>query len=209
MSPAREAHLVELVDEAGRAVGTCRVDEAHQVPGRLHRAFSVLLVDPEGRILLQRRAAAKTRFPLSWANACCGHPAPGQPVSDAANARLREELGIGPVPLTELGVYLYRARDPATGRVEFEYDHVLGGEVSPDVPLHPDPDEVADVRWVTRAELDAGLERRPAEHAPWLGGVTRRLYLPGSEADLGEAAARPGTGTTGETVDGPERSGGR
>jgi isopentenyl-diphosphate delta-isomerase type 1 len=182
MNPVREAHLVELVDAAGRGIGACRVDEAHQAPGRLHRAFSVLLVDPDGRMLLQQRAAAKTRFPLSWANACCGHPAPGRPVADAANARLREELGIGPVPLAEIGVYVYQARDPVTGRVEFEYDHVLLGELSPDVPLRPDPGEVADVRWVTRDELDARLQRRPAEHAPWLGGVANRMFQPGAGA---------------------------
>jgi isopentenyl-diphosphate Delta-isomerase len=174
---AREAHLVELVDDAGQSVGECRVDEAHQPPGRLHRAFSVLLLDPGGRILLQRRAGGKTRFPLRWANACCGHPTPGQSVTDAANRRLGEELGIGPIPLTEIGVYVYQARDAVTGRVEHEYDHVLRGDLSPDVPLRPDPDEVAAVRWVTRDELAADLAHRPGEHAPWLDGVAGRLFL--------------------------------
>jgi len=217
MSRAREAHLVELVDDAGRGIGACRVDEAHRAPGRLHRAFSVLLVDPDGRILLQQRAPAKTRFPLSWANACCGHPAPGQPVPDAANARLRDELGIGPVPLTEIGVYVYRARDPVTDRVEFEYDHVLRGELSPDVPLRPDPDEVADVRWVTRDELAARLDRRPAEHAPWLGGVTGRLYLrgpgpqsgSGSQSSTGSESGSRGAPPAAPPADASERSRGR
>nr|WP_249412386.1 hypothetical protein [Micromonospora endophytica] len=74
MPPSREAHLVELVDDAGHAVGETTVAAAHRPPGQLHRAFSVLLVAPDGRMLLQRRAAAKTRFPLRWANSCCGHP---------------------------------------------------------------------------------------------------------------------------------------
>ena len=47
-----------------------------------------------GRTLLQQRAAAKTRFPLRWANACCGHPAPGEAVTVAAARRLGEELGV-------------------------------------------------------------------------------------------------------------------
>jgi isopentenyl-diphosphate Delta-isomerase len=192
---ARDAHLVELVDDAGQTVGQCRVDHAHQPPGRLHRAFSVLLLDPAGRILLQQRAAAKTRFPLHWANACCGHPAPGQSVPDAANRRLGEELGLGPLTLTQIGVYVYRARDPVTGRVEHEYDHVLRGDLSSDVPLRLDPDEVAAVRWVTRDELDADLARRPADHAPWLGGVVGRLFRPDSDAAA--------------FLDAPGRSGGR
>lgn len=189
----RETHLVELVDDAGQTVGECRVDDAHRPPGRLHRAFSVLLLDPAGRLLLQQRAAGKTRFPLHWANTCCGHPAPGQSVPDAANRRLGEELGVGPVALTEVGVYVYQARDPVTGRIEHEYDHVLRGDLSPDVPLRLDPDEVAAVRWVTRDELVAELDRRPADHAPWLGGVARRLFPPG-------AGSGPG-------FDGPERPG--
>ena len=44
----REQLLVELVDRGGRPLGTCPVGEAHTAPGRLHRAFSVLLYDPAG-----------------------------------------------------------------------------------------------------------------------------------------------------------------
>src|SRR5690349_10987489 len=105
----REGTLVELVDAEGLALGTATVAEAHATPGFLHRAFSVLLVDPAGRLLLQQRAAGKTRFALRWANACCGHPGPGEPVVDAATKRLVEELGLESVELTEVGVYVYRA----------------------------------------------------------------------------------------------------
>ncbi|MGI5212364.1 isopentenyl-diphosphate Delta-isomerase [Plantactinospora sp. CA-290183] len=178
MNADRETHLVELVDETGSPIGSRTVDEAHRAPGLLHRAFSVLLVDPAGRVLLQRRAAVKTRFPLRWANTCCGHPAPGQPVETAAHRRLGEELGIGALPLTEIGVYLYRAEDPATGRVEYEYDHVLRGEFTPEDSVLPDPDEVADLRWVHPDELRAALAADPTGYAPWLGGVLRQLTVP-------------------------------
>ncbi|MBO4205337.1 isopentenyl-diphosphate Delta-isomerase [Micromonospora echinofusca] len=172
---SREGHLVELVDHGGRSLGASSVADAHQPPGQLHRAFSVLLVAPDGRVLLQQRAAVKTRFPLRWANSCCGHPAPGQSLADAANRRLREELGVGPVPLTEVGVHVYRAEDPATGRVEVEYDHVLRGEFTRPEELHPDPAEVADLCWVDPVELAADIDRRPERYAPWLVGVVGRL----------------------------------
>ena len=167
----REQHLVELVDPTGTATGQSTVEEAHRDPGHLHRAFSVLLVDPAGQILLQRRAAIKTRFPLRWANTCCGHPAPGTPLAGAALRRLDEELGIADVELRELGVYVYRAADPATGRVEHEYDHVLLGQVAADTALRPDPTEVAEVRWVTRERLERDLTDEPDSYAPWLSGV--------------------------------------
>ncbi len=167
----RETLLVELVDEQGHATGSCPVAAAHTAPGLLHRAFSVLLFDESGRVLLQQRAGVKTRFPLQWANTCCGHPAPGQSVVDAAAARLVEELGIR-TALREVGTFQYRAADAATGRVEFEWDHVLIGRFD-GAPPHPDPDEVADFAWVRPESLAEALDARPDLYTPWLGGVLR------------------------------------
>lgn len=178
-SPAsRETHLVELVDPAGHAIGELSVAAAHERPGQLHRAFSVLLMDAKGRLLLQRRAAAKTRFPGRWANAACGHPAPGEPVTTAAARRLAEEVGLTGIDLTEVGVYTYRADDPASGRVEHEYDHVLLGivDATADRP-RADPNEVSALRWVEPSALWSSLHDHPEEYAPWLPGVTR-LALP-------------------------------
>lgn len=163
----REQDLVELVDLTGSPVGSTTVSDAHTAPGQLHRAFSVLLFDREGRTLLQQRASVKTRFPLRWANACCGHPPPGVPVVEAATRRLAEELGVAGVPLTDVGVYTYRAEDEATGRVEYEYDHVLVGHVTGELTVTPDPNEVAATRWVPAATLVPTGD----DYAPWLSGV--------------------------------------
>lgn len=174
----REHRLVELVDPAGRRTGTATVAQAHTAPGRLHRAFSVLLVTPDRqRLLLQQRAPAKTRFPLRWANACCGHPAPGQPVAAAAARRLAEELRVTGVALAEIGVYRYRAADPDSGGVEHEYDHVLLGQLPAEQPLAPDPAEVATLRWVDPAELSDLLAGPPGAYAPWLAGVVAPLAI--------------------------------
>ncbi|WP_198009109.1 isopentenyl-diphosphate Delta-isomerase [Saccharomonospora saliphila] len=170
---SREAQLVELVDTDGAASGSCSVAEAHTAPGRLHRAFSVILLDDLGRIMLQQRAAEKSRFALRWANACCSHPAPGQSVFDAADQRLREEIGVREVELHQAGVYLYRAQDPETERVEHEYDHVLVGRVTADPVVRPDPAEVADVRWVDPDHVWADMAGNPDRYAPWLEGVLK------------------------------------
>jgi isopentenyl-diphosphate delta-isomerase len=163
--------LVELVSESGLAVGTAPVDVAHQPPGQLHRAFSVLLLDESARLLLQRRAAVKTRFALRWANTCCGHPRPGEPIVAAAARRLAEEMGVTSVPLSEVGVYVYRAADPDSGRVEHEYDHVLVGRLSAAAPFVYDPAEVAAVEWVATGMLRLDVELHPERYAPWLAGV--------------------------------------
>lgn len=174
-SLARESELVELVDDGGGFTGTATVLDAHRAPGMLHRAFSVFLRRPDGRVLLQQRAAVKTRFPLRWGNTCCGHPVPGEEVVVSAGRRLGEELDVPPVALREVGVYVYFAEDPVTGLVEREYDHVLLGDVPADTEFRPDPEEVAKLRWVTVDTLLQEIAESPATYAPWLEGVTRRL----------------------------------
>nr|WP_101463785.1 isopentenyl-diphosphate Delta-isomerase [Nocardia fluminea] len=161
--------LVELVDESGVAIGACSVADAHRPPGRLHRAFSVLLFDAHGHVLLQQRAAIKTRFPLQWANTCCGHPLPGQSVAEAAAIRLREEFGMT-AALTKVGVFTYLAGDEKTGRVEHEYDHVLIGVVG-DGPPRPDPAEIAHWAWLPPQEVRADVAQNSGKFTPWLPQV--------------------------------------
>jgi isopentenyl-diphosphate delta-isomerase len=177
MTVDREQLLVELVDRGGRPLGTCQVRQAHTAPGRLHRAFSVLLYDPAGRVLLQQRAAAKTRFALRWSNA------PGQDAAAAAMTRLAEELGITApqiTPLTEAGVLRYRAEDAATKHVEYEWDHIFVATLHAGVPA-PDESEVRAVRWASPDALTAEIAARPADFTPWLAGVLELLArLPGT-----------------------------
>ncbi|MGH3713275.1 MAG: isopentenyl-diphosphate Delta-isomerase [Micromonosporaceae bacterium] len=171
----REAHLVELVDPSGTPLGAATVAEAHTAPGVLHRAFSVMVTDGAGRVLLQRRATTKTRFARRWSNTCCGHPAPGEPLTEAAAARLADEMGLYGVTLTEVGHFVYQASDPATGRVEHEYDHVLVGRVDPDVEPQPDPAEADDWRWMPLPALRADTRDDSDAYTPWLRGVVRLL----------------------------------
>jgi isopentenyl-diphosphate delta-isomerase len=211
-APSRELELVELVDETGRPTGSSTVDQAHREPGRLHRAFSVLLLDPAGRLLLQQRAAVKTRFPLRWANACCGHPRPGEAVTTAGSRRLGEELGVRHLELTEIGVYVYRAGDPVTGQVEHEYDHVLLGRIEADHPVHPDPAEVAALQWVAPDELATALSAEPQTYAPWLAGVIAQLPRTNGNAPVdgvgGLARTDNGARADGSFPGARERSGG-
>lgn len=163
---------MELVDEGGNPVGACSVVEAHTPPGRLHRAFSVMLVDQDGRLLMQRRALDKSRFPGRWTNTCCSHPAPGADLISEARARVEEELGLRVGELREVGRFVYRAADEESAAVEHEFDHVLVGECPPEVPA-PDPREIHSVRWMTPEDLLTALRQVPERFSPWLPGVLR------------------------------------
>ena len=177
MNTSRESHLVELVDPSGAPLDSTTVAQAHTAPGLLHRAFSVLLTDSVGRVLLQRRAATKTRFANAWTNTCCGHPAPGVAPIPAAVARLRAELGIEAPALHERGTFIYHAHDPASGRVEHEYDHVLIGTLDTPITLTLDATEVANVQWIEAEVLGLQLTKKPRYFAPWLLEVLRIATL--------------------------------
>jgi isopentenyl-diphosphate delta-isomerase len=154
--------LVVLVNSEDLPCGESPKLSAHEAPGLLHRAFSVVLFRSDGRVLIQQRAAAKYHFPLHWANACCSHPAPGESVLSAANRRLFEEMGVR-CDLEDVGSFVYRATCPSSGLVEHEYDHVLIGSI--DVDPKPSLLEVAAIAWADPSELNSdslGIV------APWL-----------------------------------------
>jgi len=150
-SAAAAPIMLELVDEDGKTIGTAEKLSAHVAPGRLHRAFSVFLVDDSGRLLLQRRALGKYHSPGVWSNTCCGHPYPGEKPFVAAARRVSEELGVAPFLMREAGTVRYNHPDPDSGLVEQEYNHLFAGLVRE--PLKPDPDEIAEVAFVTAEEL--------------------------------------------------------
>jgi isopentenyl-diphosphate delta-isomerase len=169
---------VTLVDADDQSIGSCGKIEAHQ-DGKLHRAFSILITNPDGDFLLQRRAACKYHFAGRWSNACCGHPRPGEETLPAASRRLAEELSVV-VSLEPIVELRYRAVDPASGLIEHEYLHVLWGQCS-DVP-RPNQDEVDAFQWMRPDELERALADHPGRFTPWFGLLVARRYAfpPGS-----------------------------
>jgi isopentenyl-diphosphate delta-isomerase len=196
---------VLLADATGRVVGTSEKLAAHRAPGLLHLAFSVFLFDGEGRTLVQQRARSKYHFPGIWANACCSHPEPGEETDLAGSARrrLRDELGLEWTgPLTDVGAFVYRAADAATGLVEHESDHVLVGTLERRAPVLepvPDPSEVAAWRWVEVSEV-VGLGEKQG-YAPWFAealDIALRADAPEiSSACAARPRAEPGSPSTG------------
>lgn len=163
--------LVELVDADGTPIGECGVTDAHLPPGRLHRAFSVMLFDASGRMLMHQRALDKSRFAGRWTNTCCSHPAPGADLETFARQRVEEELGLRVGPLREMGHFVYRAADPQSGTVEHEFDHVLVGEC--DTDPRPDPAEIHTWQWLAPQQVRQDLQDHPQRYTPWLVDVLR------------------------------------
>jgi isopentenyl-diphosphate delta-isomerase len=167
--------LVVVLDADAAVVGSMDKLAAHRRATR-HLAFSVVLYDADGAMVLQRRADAKYHFAGRWSNACCSHPRPGEPVAAAGRRRVREELGVDGGPLSVHGAFWYEARDPASDLVEHEYDVVLVGRV--DAPLDPDPAEAAAVDRMRPDALRTALAADPQRFTPWLPQVLDLVSAP-------------------------------
>ena len=154
---------VILVNEQDDELGVAEKSIAH-AEGKLHRAFSVLVLNDRNELLLQRRAQDKHHSGGLWSNTCCGHPRPDESIQTAARRRLQEEMGFD-CPLKEIFSFVYRA-EVGNGSIEYEYDHVFIGEFNGEPVLNSA--EVMDWNWISLHELHKAVQVRPDQYAVWL-----------------------------------------
>ena len=182
------AEAVIQVTESDEVVGPISKFDSHHGNGEIHRAFSVMLFDSTGRLLLQKRASHKITFPNVWANSCCSHPLHSEEemelkdalgVKRAAVRKLEQELGIHPsqVPLEKFEFITkmrYQARQDEDW-IEREVDHCL--VIHTDVDVNPNPNEVSDIKWVSQEDLEEMLVADDPENviAPWFRCIAARI----------------------------------
>ena len=160
-----------MVDNNDTVTGYCTREECHAGEGIQHRAFSIFIFDPAGRLLLQKRSAEKALWPLFWSNSCCSHPLAGETTHQAAHRRLTEELGIS-TPLNYLFKFAYQARFNHKGS-ENELCSVFVGQS--EQPIQADPAEIDAWRYVSIPELEAEMDQKPDRFTPWFKIEWRRL----------------------------------
>ena len=182
------AEAVIQVTENDEVIGPISKLDSHHGDGKYHRAFSVMLFDSSGRLLLQRRASHKITFPDVWANSCCSHPLQSEEEMELKNAlgvkraavrKLEQELGIHPsqVPIEKFDFVTkmrYQARQDEDW-IEREIDHCL--VIHADVDVNPNPNEVSEIKWVSQADLEEMLVADDNENviAPWFRCIAARI----------------------------------
>lgn len=153
-----------LVDGEDRRLGHLSKSECHEGRGILHRAFSLLIFNDRGELLIQQRSPAKRLWPLYWSNSCCSHPRGAETMEVATRRRLSEELGIG-CDLKFLFKFQYHAQFDATA-AEHELCSVFVGR-SP-APPAINPEEIADWRWVAPEVLQTDMSNAGGtRYTPW------------------------------------------
>ena len=153
---------VQLVDNQDNPNGSMEKLEAHE-KGLLHRALSVLIINTNKEILLQRRALGKYHSPGLWTNTCCSHPYPGENPTEAANRRLKEEMGM--VADLEFAFKFQYKCDFDNGLIEHELDHVFMGKTD-DIP-HLNTDEAMAFKWMSIEELEKDMKNNADIYTFW------------------------------------------
>lgn len=154
-------HVI-LVDREDNAIGSMEKLEAHR-KGLLHRAFSVLLFDDEGKLLLQKRSGNKYHSSGLWTNTCCSHPLPGEGLEQATTRRLKEEMGIIVQPTFAFS-FIYKAQLDQE-LTEHELDHVFIGTYNG--PPAINKKEVEDWKYVGLKWLREDIEKHPDAYTVW------------------------------------------
>jgi len=172
------AQDVVAVDPDDTPGGTVNRLDAHTGDGIRHRAFTCLVFDTDGRILLAQRAPTKRLWDGHWDGTVASHPVEGQSQEEATAIRLEEELGITPAQYDDLRVtdrFEYKRYYPNEG-VEWEVCAVLKVTLE-ETTLDPDPEEIGGRLWVDYDHLhDNPALYRQLRLCPWFKIAMRRDF---------------------------------
>lgn len=160
MPTANPRETLDVVNANDEVVSQAPRREVHE-EALLHRAVHVLLVDGEGRVLLQRRSMDKRTYPGLLTSSASGHVPAGEEPRQTARREVEEELGLTPPELEPIG--RLQVEDLDLG--EREIVHVFAGRSPPDAKVEPDPDEVASVRWARPSTIRGWIEEDPGRLA--------------------------------------------
>ena len=155
-----------LVDHEDHVTGHASKQATHEGAGRLHRAFSVFLFSPDGRVLLHKRGGEKPLWPGYWTNSCCSHPRRSEELLGAVKRRVLEELGVPVITPTHIYAFEYHATFEDRGS-EHEYCHVFLGRVVDPSLLSPHAEEIEEWSWLTPQDVDAFIRENPESVTPW------------------------------------------
>ncbi len=162
---------VILVNENDEPIGQMGKMQAHE-EARLHRAFSIFILNRQNQLMLQQRAGHKYHSPLLWTNTCCSHQRVGETNIEAGKRRLQEEMGFE-TELKELFSFIYKAPFD-NGLTEHEYDHVMVGyyDKSPKI----NPDEAEAWKWESLDNVRADIQQNPAQYTAWFKIIFDKFY---------------------------------
>lgn len=154
-----------LVDKNDKQIGQIGKLEAHLGRGRRHRAFTVILQNKQGEILLTKRVLQKPLWPTYWDLSFSSHPWAGESLETACQRRAKEELGIEIKTLKKLFKYQWQ-ESWSNIFSEWEINHILLAKVKGRLKINKQ--EISHYQWLVEKKAKDWFKKNAFMIAPWV-----------------------------------------
>ena len=158
--------FVILVDKNDNPIGKEEKVKCHLPNGKLHRAFTALLFNKDGSLVLTRRAKEKMLWPNDWDGTFASHPRESETYVSSGERRMPEELGIKGT-LDYLHKFEYHVPYKDIGS-ENEICGTLIGVIDHSSELREIKGEIDEIKWISAKELLVELKTNPQMYCPWM-----------------------------------------
>ncbi|MDB6143663.1 MAG: hydrolase [Pseudomonas sp.] len=149
---ASDAEQIAWVDEQDQPLGAIRRSELRE-RGLIGRGTFILLFNSAGDLCVHRRTLSKALYPGYWDVAAGGMVQSDETYAESAARELEEELGVSGVPLTAHERFFF---DQPGNRLWCAVFSAIW-----DGPLHLQPEEVLEARFIPVAEALSETLHKP------------------------------------------------
>jgi len=170
---------VILVDENDNPIGKEEKIKCHLPNGKLHRAFTALIFNNEGKLLLTKRSDKKMLWPGYWDGTVASHPRESETYVSSAERRMPEEIGIS-CKMNYINKFEYHVPYKDIGS-ENEICGTLIGTVDGFDESSMIKDEISEIKWINPDELKNELEQNRDAYCPWM--VIALYFLADSDSN--------------------------
>ena len=157
---------VILVDQNDNPIGKEDKVKCHLPNGKLHRAFSALIFNDEGKLLLTKRSEGKMLWPNNWDGTVASHPRESETYVSSAERRMPEEIGID-CKVSYVNKFEYHVPYKDIGS-ENEICGTLIGVIDSFDKSSLIKDEISEIKWISPDELKNELEQNRDVYCPWM-----------------------------------------
>jgi len=162
----RMEEYVILVDQNDNPIGKEEKVKCHLPNGKLHRAFSALIFNDEGKLLLTKRSESKMLWPNDWDGTVASHPRESETYVSSAERRMPEEIGID-CKMSYVNKFEYHVSYKDIGS-ENEICGTLIGAIDSFDKSSLIKGEISEIKWINPDELKNELEQNMDAYCPWM-----------------------------------------
>ena len=171
---------VILVDENDNPIGKEEKVKCHLPNGKLHRAFTALIFNNEGKLLLTKRSDKKMLWPGYWDGTVASHPRESETYVSSAERRMPEEIGFS-CKMNYVNKFEYHVPYKDVGS-ENEICGTLVGLIDDFDESSLIKDEISEIKWISSDELKNELQHNRDAYCPWM--ILALWFLPPYSEDI-------------------------